>query len=95
VVIAAACPVSVRDSFSLVLTTASESSNTGIVSAAVLVKILWLCDTCGALGGTDADLPCDSLDQLTIEQAATALLDALRAVPHPHPVQPRPEILSS
>ena len=83
--IAAAYPVSVRDPFPLVLTTASETANTGILSAAVIVKISWLCDTCGASGETDADLLCDSLDQLTVEQAATALLDALRAYGTPIP----------
>ncbi len=59
----------------------------GILAATVRAKIQWVCDTCGARAETRVDLPCDSLDKLTINEAATTLLDALRSVPHPHAVR--------
>jgi hypothetical protein len=51
------------------------------------VRIPWVCDTCGAVGEIDAELPATTLDGLTIEDAARATFAALVHPPHQHPVR--------
>ena len=51
------------------------------------VTILWFCDTCGSSGEVETDM--SRLEELTIEDAAIATLDAVSTVFHSHPVQPR------
>lgn len=51
------------------------------------VKIPWICDTCGAAGEIDAELPAASIETLTIEGAAFATFEALYGLPHHHPVR--------
>ena len=55
----------------------------------VPVRVLWVCETCGASGEVDTELPEMNLDTLTVEDAATTVLSAVRSVNHPHPVTPR------
>ena len=74
-----------------VLALASGPPRSCYSSGTVLVSIQWVCDTCGASGETQAEMPCDNLADLTIEIAATTLLDGLRSVAHLHPVRPRLE----
>ena len=51
------------------------------------VSVFWFCETCGESGEIEAEVPGESLDELRIEDAATATLEALRNVSHPHPVR--------
>lgn len=55
----------------------------------VPVKVLWVCETCGASGEIETELPEPDLQTLTVEDAAFTVLDAVRAVKHSHPVTPR------
>ena len=52
------------------------------------IRVFWVCDTCGASGEIDTELPVLSLDELDVEDAAVATLTAVQAVSHPHPVRP-------
>src|SRR5690348_3516645 len=55
----------------------------------VPVRVLWVCETCGASGEIETELPEFNLQTLTVEDAALTVLDAVREVKHPHPVTPR------
>jgi hypothetical protein len=50
---------------------------------------VWVCETCGASGEIEAELPEVNLQTLTVEDAALTMFDAVRTVDHPHPVTPR------
>jgi len=54
----------------------------------VPARIYWVCESCGASGEVETELPDFDLRQLTVEEAASTLLAAVRTVRHPHPVKP-------
>lgn len=74
----------------------ANSTGTGFGEAYLLVfcepvpvRICWVCETCGASGEIETELPEVNLQTLTVEGAALTMLDAVRTVKHPHPVTPR------
>jgi hypothetical protein len=50
---------------------------------------LWVCEICGASGEIESELPHIDLATLTVEDAAAAVISAVRTVRHPHPVKPK------
>jgi hypothetical protein len=53
----------------------------------VFVSVSWFCDTCGASGQVDAEVP--NLDELTVEDVGWATFTAIENISHPHPVRPK------
>ena len=68
--------------------TSSPSGPSPASSSEVTITVHWVCETCWASGEVDAEFQCHNLAELTIDELAATMLDAIRAVPHPHPVRP-------
>ena len=61
---------------------------------AVPIKILWVCDVCGATGEVAAELPVERLEDLTTGVVAEVAIRARDSVKHPHTVRFAPDVSS-